>query len=82
MLVHNIDEEKHSLWITETRSLNLQMNPHFLYNTLDLIKWNAKLGRTQEISEIAVNLGKLLRKVMNTKDDLVSVSYEMEIVRS
>lgn len=80
MLVHNIDEEKHSLWIAETRSLNLQMNPHFLYNTLDLIKWNAKLGRTQEISEIAVNLGKLLRKVMNTKDDLVSVSYEMEIV--
>lgn len=79
-LVHNVDEEKHSLWIAETRSLNLQMNPHFLYNTLDLIKWNAKLGRTQEISEIAVNLGKLLRKVMNTKDDLVSVSYEMDIV--
>ena len=79
-LVHNVDEEKHSLWIAETRSLNLQMNPHFLYNTLDLIKWNAKLGRTKEITDIAVNLGKLLRKVMNTKDDLVSVSYEMDIV--
>lgn len=79
-LVHNVDEEKHSLWIAETRSLNLQMNPHFLYNTLDLIKWNAKLGRDQEITDIAVNLGKLLRKVMNTKDDLVSVSYEMDIV--
>ena len=47
-LVKNIDEEKHSLSIAETRSLNLQMNPHFLYNTLDLIKWNAKLGRNQE----------------------------------
>lgn len=79
-LVQNVDEEKHSLWIAETRSLNLQMNPHFLYNTLDLIKWNAKLGRTQEVTDIAVNLGKLLRKVMNTKDDLVSVCYEMDIV--
>lgn len=81
-LVQNIDEEKHSLWIAETRSLNLQMNPHFLYNTLDLIKWNAKLGRNEEITEIAVNLGKLLRKVMNTKADLVPVSYEMDIVNA
>ena len=81
-LVKNIDEEKHSLWIAETRSLNLQMNPHFLYNTLDLIKWNAKLGRNQEITDIAVNLGKLLRKVMNTKEELVPVSYELDIVSS
>ncbi|MFT3985367.1 MAG: sensor histidine kinase [Lachnospiraceae bacterium] len=82
MLMVNIDEEKHSLWIAETRSLNLQMNPHFLYNTLDLIKWSAKLGRESEISDIVINLGCLLRKVMNTKDDLVPVSYELEIVSS
>ena len=81
-LLVNIDEEKHSLWIAETRSLNLQMNPHFLYNTLDLIKWNAKLGRMKEISDITVNLGRLLRRVMNTKNDLVTVAYELEIVRS
>ena len=81
-LLVNIDEEKHSLWIAETRSLNLQMNPHFLYNTLDLIKWNAKLGRMKEISDITVNLGRLLRRVMNTKNDLVTVGHELEIVRS
>lgn len=81
-LMVNIDEEKHSLWIAETRSLNLQMNPHFLYNTLDLIKWNAKLGRMEEISNIVVNLGRLLRRVMNTKDDFVKVSYELGIVSS
>lgn len=80
-LLVNIDEEKHSLWIAETRSLNLQMNPHFLYNTLDLIKWNAKLGRMKEISDITVNLGRLLRRVMNTKNDLVTVAYELGIVR-
>lgn len=48
-LMERIDEEKHSLWIAETRSLSLQMNPHFLYNTLDIIKWNAKLNRNKKL---------------------------------
>lgn len=79
-LVERVDEEKHSLWIAETRSLSLQMNPHFLYNTLDLIKWNAKLGQNQEIVDITVLLGRVLRRIMNTKNDLVDVDYELEIV--
>lgn len=81
-LLINIDEKKHSLWVAETRSLNLQITPHFLYNTLDLIKWNAKLARMQEISDITVHLGRLLRHVMNTQNDLVTVSYELEIIES
>lgn len=81
-LMERVEEEKHSLWVAETRSLSLQMNPHFLYNTLDLIKWNAKLGKNEEIVNIAVHLGRVLRRVMNTKSDLVEVSYELEIVNS
>ena len=81
-LMERVEEEKHSLWVAETRSLSLQMNPHFLYNTLDLIKWNAKLGKNEEIVNIAVLLGRVLRRVMNTKSDLVEVSYELEIVHS
>ncbi|MCI8556187.1 MAG: sensor histidine kinase [Lachnospiraceae bacterium] len=81
-LMERIEEEKHSLWIAETRSLSLQMNPHFLYNTLDLIKWNAKLGKNQEIVNITVHLGRVLRRIMNTKSDLVEISYEMEIIHS
>lgn len=81
-LLERIEEEKHSLWVAETRSLSLQMNPHFLYNTLDLIKWNAKLGKNEEIVSITVNLGRVLRRVMNTKNDLVEISYEMEIIHS
>ena len=54
---------------------------HFLYNTLDLIKWNAKLGRLEEVSYIAVKLGKLLRNIMKTSDDTVSVSYEVNLVK-
>lgn len=81
-LMERIDEEKHSLWIAETRSLSLQMNPHFLYNTLDIIKWNAKLNRNKEIVDTAVLLGRVLRRIMNTKTDIVTVSYELEIVEA
>lgn len=81
-LMETIDEEKHSLWVAETRSLSLQMNPHFLYNTLDLIKWNAKLGKEKEVVDITVMLGKVLRRIMNTKTDLVDTGYELEIVQA
>ena len=81
-LMERIDEEKHSLWIAETRSLSLQMNPHFLYNTLDIIKWNAKLNRNKEIVDTTVLLGRVLRRIMNTKTDIVTVAYELEIVEA
>lgn len=81
-LMERIDEEKHSLWIAETRSLSLQMNPHFLYNTLDIIKWNAKLNQTEEIVDTTVLLGRVLRRIMNTKTDIVTVAYELEIVEA
>lgn len=81
-LMENIDEKQHSLWIAETRSLNLQMNPHFLYNTLDAIKWEAKLGNTEGVSRITVLLGRILRKIMSTNEELVSVSYELDLIQS
>ncbi|MCD7818120.1 MAG: sensor histidine kinase, partial [Lachnospiraceae bacterium] len=79
-LMVNIDEEKHSLWLAETKSLNLQMNPHFLYNTLDLIKWSVKLNRPHEAEMLAVNLAKLLRKIMDIQEDLVSLSSELDLI--
>ena len=82
LLMQNIDEKQHSLWIAETRSLNLQMNPHFLYNTLDAIKWEAKLGNTEGVSRITVLLGRILRKIMSTNEELVFVSYELDLIQS
>lgn len=58
------------------------MNPHFLYNTLDIIKWNAKLNRNKEIVDTTVLLGRVLRRIMNTKTDIVTVAYELEIVEA
>ncbi len=79
-LIARTEEEQHGRWVAETRSLSLQMNPHFLFNTLDLIKWDAKLGKIEDVVSVTVLLGKVLRRIMSTKNDLVSVSYELELV--
>jgi len=80
-LIANIEEKQKSLRIAETSALQAQINPHFLYNTLDLIKWNCKLGNTEEATKITVLLGKLLRAMADFSGDVVPVEEELEIVR-
>lgn len=79
-LIRNVKEKQESLRVLEVNALALQMNPHFLYNTLDLIKWNAKLGKNKEVSEIAVQFGKLLRQIINNKNEFVTVGYELDLI--
>ena len=81
-LIHNIEEKQRNLRVAEINALSLQVNPHFLYNTLDLIKWNIKLERTQEAAHIVVQLGKLLRRLMNNREEIVSVAEELELVQA
>ncbi len=79
-LIRNIEEEQRSLRIAEINALSLQVNPHFLYNTLDLIKWSDKLGQPGEVSRIMVQLGKLLRLLMNNKAEVVALADEMALI--
>jgi len=79
-LIRNVKEKQETLRVLEVNALALQMNPHFLYNTLDLIKWNAKLGKNKEVSEIAVQFGKLLRQIINNKNEFVTVGYELDLI--
>ena len=81
-LIASIEEKQRSLRIAEINALSLQVNPHFLYNTLDLIKWSDRLGKPGETSRIVVQLGKLLRHLMNNKADVVLLSDELELVQA
>lgn len=54
----------------QLKSLESQMNPHFLYNTLDAINWRAKAIGEPEISQIADSLGHFLRMTLNKKNAL------------
>ena len=79
-LLRNVEEKQQRLRIAESSALQAQINPHFLYNTLDLIKWSAKLGQTDEVARIVVLLGKLLRAMANFDQDIVTVAEEMELI--
>lgn len=59
-----------------------QMNPHFLLNTLNTLKWNARSQGDKGTFEICQNLGKLLECGLNTEVDLVHLKEEIGLVRS
>lgn len=66
----------------EYKALQAQINPHFLYNTLESINWTAKVNGQTKISEIAESLAFLLRKSIDTKGPLIPLKEEIKIIHS
>lgn len=66
----------------EYKNLQAQINPHFLYNTLESINWAAKKGGQNDISEISESLGRLMRSSINMKTTLVTLKEELKVVNS
>ncbi len=67
---------------TELKALQAQINPHFLYNTLESINWLAKMNKQSKISEMVEALGYLLRSSIGLKDPLITLEKELSIVQS
>ncbi|MDO4325178.1 MAG: histidine kinase [bacterium] len=68
----------------EIQALQMQINPHFLYNTLDSINWMALMQGNKEISKMALALGHLFRANMNTtgiSGIYTTVEEELENIR-
>ncbi len=66
----------------ELRALQAQINPHFLYNTLDLINWEARDHGAEEIVTIVQNLAKFYRISLNKGRQVVKIADELEHVKS
>jgi len=64
------------------KALENQMNPHFLYNTLESINWRAKVIGAKDISSMAESLGILLRISLDQKSKQVPLKRELELVQS
>src|SRR5690606_3881181 len=60
-LIRDVYDQQLRLSHTELKFLQSQINPHFLYNTLDSIYWTAKNYEADEISEMVLNLSKFFR---------------------
>lgn len=66
----------------QIKALENQINPHFLYNTLDSIKWRAKAIGEKDISDMVEALGVLLRTSIRKDEKYYTVGQELEIVSS
>lgn len=67
---------------TEFKALQAQINPHFLYNTLESINWLAKMGDQEQISKMVEALGFLLRNSISLKKPLITIESELNIVEN
>lgn len=61
--------------------MQAQLNPHFLYNTLDTMKWVAKANHIPELATLAAKLAKILRTSIS-KAPFITLKEEMELVES
>lgn len=67
---------------TEMKALQAQINPHFLYNTLDLINWGAMDYGADEVAELARNLGQFYRLSLNHGRSAISIRDELRHIKS
>jgi two-component system sensor histidine kinase YesM len=63
------------------RSLQAQINPHFLYNTLESINWLAQLNDQEVIASMVQALGDLLRASIGGKRPVIPLAEEVELLR-
>ncbi len=66
----------------EYKALLLQINPHFLNNTLEIISGLAAQGKNNEVMNVSIYLGKMMRYSLNTQSDVVKLSEEISYIRS
>lgn len=66
---------------TTLKLYQTQLNPHFLYNTLDSIKWNARINQVPEIAVLAENLAVILRKSISSRP-FITLREELETIES
>lgn len=67
---------------TQLKALEQQINPHFLYNSLESINWFARRGEGANVSAIAQALGQLLRGTLSEDGDRIPLSMELSILES
>jgi two-component system sensor histidine kinase YesM len=75
-------KEQENLKKAELRALQAQINPHFLYNTLDTIIWMAESKKTDQVVKIVSALSNFFRISLSKGMDWITIGEEVERVRS
>ena len=66
----------------ELSNLQAMINPHFLYNTLDCIYWNACINKDMDVANMALALSRIMRNSLNQGKFLSTVEQEFQLIES
>ena len=80
MLIKEVYQEKLAQKNAELEALQSQINPHFLYNTLDTINWMLLEKKEYEISGIVVSLGEMMKYAISRSSRTVALREEIRHV--
>ncbi len=85
-VVFKEDAEKKLLQLakkqSELKALQSQVNPHFMFNTLETIRMRSLIKKEEETAEIIEKLSMILRKTINWGDDNITIQEEMMFVKN
>ncbi len=76
-----VKEEEQNVRKYELQALSSQINPHFLYNTLDTIVWMAEFNDSKRVVEVTKSLAKYFRLALNQGHEQISLKDEIDHVR-
>lgn len=80
-LIQKLKIEERQKEVVKFQMLLAQMNPHFLLNTLNALKWNAMEHGDQKTADICTALGKLLETSLNVDLELIHLRHELELIQ-
>lgn len=81
-LMLEIREEEKAKNDEKIKVLSMQINPHFVFNTLNTVRWMAIANKQTNIMKMVESLTTLLRNVAYTKVDEIRVEQELELIES
>ncbi|MBQ8946553.1 MAG: sensor histidine kinase [Lachnospiraceae bacterium] len=79
-LINNRLEDERARQNLEYRILQSQINPHFMYNTLNTIKWMATIRGADGIADMSTALSRLLKNISKSEDNLIPLRKELELL--
>ncbi|MRH41945.1 HAMP domain-containing protein [Aquibacillus halophilus] len=81
-LLHKSIDEQKQLKAAEFRAMQAQVNPHFLYNTLDTIIWMAEAKNTSQVIDVTKALSQFFRISLSKGKDWITLDEELEHIRN
>lgn len=81
-LVRKVVEEQRREQELKYEALKAQINPHFLFNTLNIIKWTAMMNGAMNASNMIADLGSLLEVSMKKGEEEITIQEEMHLIKA